>query len=79
MVDSSSPQRKFIVDEGGNKRQQISEDDVRQATNDIVEWFKTNAGTYYSKNLEKGSGAPAQGDVIDTLKLFRADNDKTLI
>lgn len=32
--------KKFVVDEGGNKRKEITVDDIRQALNDIVSWLK---------------------------------------
>ena len=58
-------QKKFTVDEGGNRRVDITADDIRQALNDIFEWFKTNATAYYSFALE-GNKAPSDHE-IDTL------------
>jgi hypothetical protein len=49
MVESST--KKFIVDEGGNKREVISAEDTAQTLNDLKEWFKTNAPKYYQDNL----------------------------
>jgi len=48
--------KKFIVDEGGNKRKAISNDDVRTAIHDIIEWFKSNASSYYDKYLKENKG-----------------------
>lgn len=48
--------KKFVVDEGGNKRLQITLDDIKQALNDITEWFKSNASSYYSAKLEENKG-----------------------
>ena len=39
----SSKSSKIVVSEKGNKRLQTSADDVRQALNDITQYFKTNA------------------------------------
>ena len=47
-----STTKKFTVDEGGNRRQQITADDIKQALNDTTQWFKTNAPTYYTMSLE---------------------------
>lgn len=55
-MESSSPSKKFVVDEGGNKRSVITADDTRQALNDITQWFKSNASSYYSANLEGNKG-----------------------
>ncbi len=55
MVDST--QKKFVVDEGGNKRQAISADDIKQTLNDLKSWYKTNAPTYYTQKLECAKGA----------------------
>jgi hypothetical protein len=50
MVESST--KKFIVDEGGNKRgASISAEDTAQTLNDLKEWFKTNASKYYQETL----------------------------
>ena len=49
MVESST--KKFVVDEGGNKRGAISAEDTAQTLNDLKEWFKTNAPKYYKDNL----------------------------
>jgi hypothetical protein len=47
-MESSPVKNKFVVDEGGNKRQEISVDDVKQALNDINQWFRSNASSYYT-------------------------------
>ena len=49
--------KKFTVDEGGNKRQQITAEDIKQALNDTTQWFKTNAPTYYTMSLEGSKGS----------------------
>lgn len=48
--------KKFVVDEGGNKRTNVTIDDIKQAMNDIIQWFKTNAPTYYTMSLEGNKG-----------------------
>ena len=50
MVESIKP--KFTVDEGGNKRSNISAEDISQTLNDLKEWFKVNAPKYYKEGLE---------------------------
>ena len=47
MVESTST-KKFVVDEGGNKRMVISADDTKQTLNDLTSWYKHNAPTYYT-------------------------------
>ena len=46
MVESTT--KKFVVDEGGNKRMIISADDTKQTINDLTSWFKQNAPAYYT-------------------------------
>jgi hypothetical protein len=62
MVEHTSTQsgRKFIVDEGGNRRLIISPEDIRQALTDLREWFKINAPVYYTKYIEGKKGASDQ-------------------
>lgn len=48
--------KKFVVDEGGNKRHDITIDDIKQALTDITQWFKSNAPTYYTLTLEGNKG-----------------------
>ena len=47
-----STQNKIQVAESGNKRTVISEDDVRQAVNDIKNWFQENHPDYFGKTLK---------------------------
>ena len=49
--------KKFVVDEGGNKRQVISAEDIKQTLNDLTSWFQHNAPTYYTQKLEGAKGA----------------------
>jgi len=44
--------KKIVVDEGGNKRTEISLDDFISALHDIEQWYKTNAPAYYDKYLK---------------------------
>jgi hypothetical protein len=44
------------VDDGGNRRKEITLEDIKQAVNDIIQWFKTNAPTYYTMSLEGNKG-----------------------
>jgi hypothetical protein len=53
-MESSS--KKFVVDEGGNKRKEISSDDVKTALHDITECFRQNAFSYYDKDLKSNTG-----------------------
>lgn len=41
---------------GGNKRTQISKEDVNQALSDIIFWFKENGASYFASSLEKNAG-----------------------
>lgn len=70
MVESTQ-QRKFTVDEGGNRRHGISSDDLRQALTDLTQWFKANAPKYYTKHLENAKGAPDEG-IDETLNKLNA-------
>ena len=45
---------KIQVAESGNKRTTISEEDIRQALNDIKNYFKENHSEYYEKTLKEG-------------------------
>ena len=45
--------------ESGNKRTEISEDDVRQAIGDIKNWFEQNHSEYFEANLKKGTPSVA--------------------
>jgi hypothetical protein len=67
MVETS--QKKFVVDEGGNKRQVISAEDIKQTLNDLISWFKTNAPTYYTQKLEcvKGASEMEVNQLLTTL------------
>jgi len=49
--------KKFVVDEGGNKRMIISAEDTKQTINDLTSWFKQNAPAYYTQKLEGLKGA----------------------
>lgn len=51
-----SSAKKITVDEGGNKRQEITAEDIKQAINDVEQWFKTHAPAYYTNNLEGNRG-----------------------
>ena len=51
-------EKKIVVDEGGNKRQEISQEDIKQALNDITEWFKSNGASHYKAHLEENTGVP---------------------
>lgn len=64
--------KKLVVDEGGNKRSAISEEDLKQALNDITEWFKANANAYYKTNMEENKGAN-QNDIEEAIKVFGGD------
>jgi hypothetical protein len=66
-------QKKFVVDEGGNRRQEITGEDIKQALNDITQWFKTNAPTYYTMSLEGSKGSQEQ-EVDQLLKQFGAES-----
>lgn len=56
---------KIQVAETGNKRHGVlSKEDVQQACNDIAEWFKTNAKSYFDANFTKG-GVEASAEVAD--------------
>jgi hypothetical protein len=48
--------KKIKVDEGGNKRTEITPEDIKQTLNDIRQWFKSNAPTYYTLNIEGNKG-----------------------
>ena len=63
--------KKLVVDEGGNRRQTISAEDIKQALNDICEWFKNNATAYYKENLDGNTGS-SEADVSGVLKEFGA-------
>ena len=69
--------KKFTVDEGGNKRQQITAEDIKQALNDTTQWFKTNAPTYYTMSLEGSKGSSDQS-VDGVLKQFGAEGSFSL-
>ena len=43
-MEQSQKKNKIQVDEGGNKRKEISKEDIVQAINDIINWFKSNQG-----------------------------------
>ena len=45
---------KIQVAESGNKRTNASEEDIRQAVNDIKNWFKENHAEYYENTLKEG-------------------------
>ena len=61
---------KFTVDEGGNKRSNISAEDIDQTLNDLNEWFKANAPKYHKERLEVAR--PASETEIN--KLASRDN-----
>lgn len=74
MVDSG---KKFVVDEGGNKRQAINSDDIKQALNDLTQWFKSNAAVYYTLSLEGNKGiSDCEADSL--LKQFGAEGSTAL-
>lgn len=70
-------EKKLVVDEGGNKRTEISADDIKQALTDISQWLSTNAQAYYSKNLE-GNKGNSEEEVEKVLKNFGAENSQGL-
>ena len=60
MVESE-PAKKMVPDVlGGNKRTEISKEDVIQAVQDIKNWFKEHAAEYYVKNIEQNAGEGAE-------------------
>ncbi|CDW76788.1 UNKNOWN [Stylonychia lemnae] len=73
----STPTKKFTVDEGGNKRQEISVDDIKQALNDINQWFKYNASSYYTTQLEDNKGNQ-EPEVDSIMKKHGADGCSAL-
>ncbi len=51
--------------ETGNKRHgALRREDVKQACNDIAEWFKTNAKPFFDANFTKG-GVETEAEVAD--------------
>lgn len=70
-------EKKLVVDEGGNKRTEISDDDIKQAITDISQWFMTNAKEYYASSLEENKGNKEE-DVAFALKLFGAESSNSL-
>lgn len=53
MVESKA---KITVAATGNKRENISAEDIYQALNDITEHFKVNASGYYEAHLKSNRG-----------------------
>jgi hypothetical protein len=68
MVSTAS---KISVAEKGNKKAETSAEDVRQALNDITQYFITNAPTFYDSNLKENKGNSEQL-VNATLQKFNA-------
>ena len=62
---------KIVVAERGNKRADISLEDIYQALNDITEHFKNNAGPYYDEHLKENKGNKAEA-VKEALDKFGA-------
>ena len=48
MVEATA-EKKITVSEEGNRRKNITSDDVKQTLNDLTEWFKTNAPAVHKK------------------------------
>ena len=65
--------KKFVVDEGGNKRLDFSHEDIKQALHDITSWFKTNAPAYYTISLEGNKGS-SDSEVDALLKTFGSNH-----
>lgn len=52
---------------GGNKRKAISQEDLRQAFNDIYSWYAENGADYFKGELES-----SKSEVADSVKSFLA-------
>lgn len=75
MVEAST--KKFVVDEGGNKRQGISQEDLSQTLNDLTQWFKSNAAVYFTQNIEGKQGLN-ESDADSLLRQFSAQDSQAL-
>ena len=73
-----SKSSKIVVSEKGNRRTQTSADDVRQALNDITQYFRTNAQSYFDSFLKDNKGN-SETSVQETLAKFKAEKSHIAI
>lgn len=71
MAESSGASR-IVVAETGNKRTNISEQDVEQCVKDLAAWMETNAPSFYAAKLAPSQGAVDAAEVAGVLAEFSA-------
>mmetsp|Transcript_5311 Transcript_5311/g.4904 ORF Transcript_5311/g.4904 Transcript_5311/m.4904 type:complete len:124 (-) Transcript_5311:204-575(-) len=74
----SKKSKGIVVDEGGNKREVITSEDIRQALTDLSEWFKINASSYYSEALKNNSGV-GSGELSPLMSKFGVEGSIGLV
>ena len=73
MVEASGASR-IVVAETGNKRQNITDEDVNQCIKDLAAWFKENASAYYESALAPTANKAAADKVNAALAAFGASS-----
>ena len=70
MVEAHAP--RIVVAETGNKRQNISDEDLVQCIKDVVAWLQENAPAHYTAKIEGAANTATADQVTALLSEFDA-------
>ena len=66
MVEAGGSAGQIVVAETGNKRQNISDEDLAQCVKDLAAWMEANAAAHYSSRMA-GTANQASAEQVDEL------------
>ena len=64
--------KKIQVAEMGNKRKEISDEDVTQCIKDLASWFQSNGADHHSSKMAPAANAASEAQVDEVLAVFGA-------
>ena len=70
MVESTGGASRIVVAETGNRRTNISDEDLTQCIKDLASWFQTNAASHYEQTIAPRANAAAADQVGSVLAEF---------
>ena len=73
MVDAGgSGAGRIVVAETGNKRREISNEDVMQCVKDLAGWFQSNAAAHYESKMAPVANSASEDQIRGVLSEFSA-------
>ena len=72
MVEAGGAAGQIVVAEMGNKRRNISDEDIAQCVKDLATWMETNAADFYQSKMVPVANAASEDQVTAVLGNFNA-------